>query len=266
MTSKRIYLHALTPVHSGVGRAADIVDLPIAREKATGWPVIPGSSLKGTLRDLVGGSRADEMFGTQEKAGTVAVTDQRILLLPVRSFYGTFAWVTSPLVLGRFHRDSAAFGLSGFADGVPSVADTDAATAAGSEVASGGKVFLEDLDLTATAGADGPAQVLGADLGITDLGKRLCIVSDTIFSFLCETATEVNARVKLLDEQKTVQKGGLWWEEAVPAEAVFYGFAHAVRPGNALADLADASEANRTLSIGGDTTVGKGLCRWVVTP
>lgn len=266
MTSKRIYLHALTPVHSGIGRAADIVDLPIAREKATGWPTIPGSSLKGTLRDMQGTEHADEMFGNTERGGAVAVTDQRILLLPVRSFYGTFAWATSPLVLARFHRDAEAFGLPGFASPIPSVADAGAATTTGSEVASEGKVYLEDLDLEASAGAQGIAEFLSQEFGVSDLGRRLCIVSNTIFSFLCETATEVSARVKLLDEQKTVQKSGLWWEEAVPAEAVFYGFAYAVRPGESLNDLAKVAQTKPTLSIGGDTTVGKGLCRWVVTP
>ena len=35
INAKLITLYALTPVHSGTGQAVDIVDLPIAREKAT---------------------------------------------------------------------------------------------------------------------------------------------------------------------------------------------------------------------------------------
>ncbi len=52
MTVKRAYiLHALSPLHAGTGHSADVIDLPIARMKATGIPFVPGSSIKGTLRD-----------------------------------------------------------------------------------------------------------------------------------------------------------------------------------------------------------------------
>ena len=44
------FVHALSPLHAGTGQGAGIIDLPIAREKATGLPYLPGSSLKGTLR------------------------------------------------------------------------------------------------------------------------------------------------------------------------------------------------------------------------
>ena len=43
------FVHALSPLHAGTGQGAGILDLPIAREKATGLPFLPGSSLKGTL-------------------------------------------------------------------------------------------------------------------------------------------------------------------------------------------------------------------------
>lgn len=44
-------LHARTSLHPGSGTALGAVDLPIQREKHTGWPMIQGSSLKGVLRD-----------------------------------------------------------------------------------------------------------------------------------------------------------------------------------------------------------------------
>lgn len=44
-------LHALSPLHAGTGHSADVIDLPIARMKATGIPIAPSSSIEGKLRD-----------------------------------------------------------------------------------------------------------------------------------------------------------------------------------------------------------------------
>lgn len=44
-------LHAQTALHPGAGTALGLVDLPIQRERHTGWPTIPGSALKGILRN-----------------------------------------------------------------------------------------------------------------------------------------------------------------------------------------------------------------------
>jgi CRISPR-associated protein Cmr4 len=46
-------LHAQTSVHPGAGTALGTVDLPIQRERHTGWPNIAGSALKGILRDAI---------------------------------------------------------------------------------------------------------------------------------------------------------------------------------------------------------------------
>ena len=46
-----LFIHALTGVHPGGGTALGVVDLPVQRERHTQWPMIPGSSLKGVLRD-----------------------------------------------------------------------------------------------------------------------------------------------------------------------------------------------------------------------
>ena len=40
-----LFLHALSPLHAGTGQGIGAIDLPIAREKATGIPYLPGSSL-----------------------------------------------------------------------------------------------------------------------------------------------------------------------------------------------------------------------------
>ena len=45
-------LLAETPIHPGSGRSAGFVDLPVAREAATDYPVVVGASVKGALLDL----------------------------------------------------------------------------------------------------------------------------------------------------------------------------------------------------------------------
>src|SRR5258708_65554 len=115
MNAKLTFIHAFTPLHSGVGQGAGIIDLPVAREKSTGIPYLPGSSLKGALRarckargmtqacyDIFGPENVDD---TNASASMIQFSDQRLLLLPVRSLAGTFAWVTSPYILDRFARD-----------------------------------------------------------------------------------------------------------------------------------------------------------------
>src|SRR5687768_9047061 len=118
MTTLLTLIHALTPLHAGTGQAVGAIDLPIARERPTGIPLLPGSSLKGALR-----ARTQDpawktaIFGpdtpnASDHAGAVQFSDAHLLLLPVRSLWGTFAWVTSPYLLQRFSRDLREAGIT----------------------------------------------------------------------------------------------------------------------------------------------------------
>lgn len=52
MINTRMYwVHAITPLHVGSGRGVGFIDLPIMREKVTGWPLVPGSAVKGVMRE-----------------------------------------------------------------------------------------------------------------------------------------------------------------------------------------------------------------------
>lgn len=277
---KAIYLHALTPVHSGTGQAVAVVDLPIAREKATGWPIIPASSLKGVLRDALSNDNnkgwIDLAFGKdvrseeQGEAGVFCFTDQRILCLPVRSYFGTFAYATCPLVLQRLVRDMRAFGVQPPFDAVPAGAEgMNALVTKGSTLAKGGKLYLEDLDLSAKEDEQTQkiANALAGKLFTENpqsFTERFVIVSDEVFNFLCETAMEVAARIRLKDETKTVETGALWYEEAVPAESLFSGAVliadHYRREPTDLWNKFQPS----LVQLGGNSTVGRGLCRVVI--
>jgi CRISPR-associated protein Cmr4 len=94
--------------------------------------------------------------------------------------------------------------------------------------------------------------------------SRFAVLHDDLFTTLTETATEVVARVALMDETKTVRPGALWYEEAVPAESIFAcPLIDAGRNGDDLVGwLADQTIS--PVQIGGNATVGRGLMRLVL--
>jgi CRISPR-associated protein Cmr4 len=285
MTTRLYFVHALAPLHAGTGQGSGVIDLPIAREKATGLPYLPGSSVKGVLRDRSGdGDLTTALFGPKtdnasDHAGSLQMADARLLLLPVRSLRGTFAWVTSPYVLRRFARDAADAGQKGVPT-IPTLIDEQCDVVQNTKLAvpirNVASVVLEDLDL-----AQKPQQAQAWATWLADkifptadttwpslVAERLCIVSDDVLNFLLSTAIEVIARNRLDDATKTVARGALWYEEALPAETVLYGLAtlsptQRVREKHDDKDLVNKLNvlAANAMQFGGKATVGRGLCR-----
>jgi CRISPR-associated protein Cmr4 len=274
-------LHALSPLHAGTGQGTGVIDLPIAREKATGLPYLPGSSVKGTLRDSdhVTGNK-ELIFGpptdrADDHAGAAQFADARLLLLPVRSLRGTFAWVTSPYVLNRFARDAKEMGMNPPAP--LAVAREDMCiVAGGANLYNQTQVIIEDLDLKAHTHDQAAkwASWIGKLVFSNDaewqamLGQRLCVIHDNMLMFLLTTATEVIARIRLSDQKKTVERGALWYEEALPSESILAGVL-LINPPTTHGDLqAKTTEiytglrgaSDKTLQFGGKATVGRGLC------
>ncbi|WP_337892740.1 type III-B CRISPR module RAMP protein Cmr4, partial [Mesomycoplasma ovipneumoniae] len=121
MNTHILFLHALSPLHPGTGQGVGSIDLPIARERSTGIPYLPGSSIKGVLRDAANGKLNKDkllaLFGPEtgsasEFAGAAVFGDAKLLLFPVRSLAGVFAYVTSPYLLERFAREAGFAGLT----------------------------------------------------------------------------------------------------------------------------------------------------------
>lgn len=259
MKAKLVLWQALTPVHPGTGQASEsVVDLPVAREKATGFPVIPASSLKGVLRDGRKEGEAERIFGSEERAAELTLTDARILLLAVRSHVGTFALITSPTVLGRLRRDLEVLGLPPLKAPLPSPGQAQVLLPKETGLVCGDQVSLEDLDLEAIpGGAEDLVQELARWVGEEEaelFRRHLAVVSDEVFGFFCEMGLEVIPRVRLKAESKTVEEGP-WYEEAIPAESVFYCFALAPRE-EAFQEL-----DRPYLQVGGQGSVGRGLLR-----
>lgn len=286
--TKIYWLQTISPLHVGAGRGVGFVDMPVIREKATEWPYVPGSSVKGVLRDYFDPKKdpktVETVFGQQKSddlsnAGSLVMTDAHIVCLPVRSLYGTFAYVTSPLVLTRLARDMKAAGytslpklpsLPGRGDGKE---PENALITRDSAIAMNGKVFLEDLDFsTKETGAQEWAETLSKLVFPDDatwqgiFKSRFTIIPDDTFTFLANTATEVTPHIAIDSESKTVARQALWYEESLPSETILAGIAWCDRVfGNKSLTpeeiLRDFCTAPLNLQIGGRATVGKGRVR-----
>lgn len=283
-----LFLHALTGLHPGSGTALGVVDLPVQRERHTGWPTIPGTSLKGVIRAEALGREEDTknpsekflaVFGPDTKnaaehAGAVAFTDARILAFPVRSLKGVFAWVTCPAVLDRLSRDQELAG--GPPLEVPKVTGEKALICAGSPlvITEGNRqgLVLEEFDFNTVAGAAASAnwiaeRAVADDATKTRIKSRLAVISDDAFGHFVQHATEVTARIALNYETKTVRDGALFYEEFLPPETLFYCLliAQPARRKGVVLDAAAvlswiAELKMETIQIGGGETIGKGFC------
>lgn len=301
MSIQMLFVHALSPLHAGTGQGVGAIDLPIAREKATNIPYVPGSSIKGVLRDQMpkvattnanGQPEKDDsteckaIFGpsaganASEFAGAVQFADARLLCMPVRSVAGTFAWVTSAFILKRFARDAKDAKVSTPTNPIAIPTGQNCSIATGSSLKVGQKAYLEDLDLTHSESVDTTkwAEAIALQLFPNDPGwqpefkKRFCIVPDDVMSFLLETATEVVARIALEDDTKTVKDGQLWYEENLPAESVLVSlvlasdsrFSSKPMPAKDVMNAVKTIATGKTMQIGGKANVGRGLCRLVM--
>ncbi len=282
METRLYHLYTLTALHVGIGQGSGIIDLPIAREKATYLPVVPGSAIKGVLReeqrppalsneDWLALFGPETTAGNDLHAGALVIGDARLLCLPVRSLRGTFAYATCPLVLWRYARD-----LGAGHPAIPTLAAEAAVLTTGSVLvdANAPNVYLEDLDMAASVKSetDAWADAIASRIFPNDLDwqtlfrQRFLILTDENFDFLAETATEVRARVRLKEGTRTVAKGALWYEENLPAESILWGVvacdrsfrASLTRSANELLRLL---LADQELQIGGKATVGRGRCR-----
>ena len=291
MSNSRIFwIHALTPIHVGSGRGLGYIDLPIAREKVTHWPYIPGSAIKGVLADFHDAAddkkRNDEnaaAFGKlgnlSANAGSLVFTDARIVCLAVRSVFGTFAWCTAPMVLKRLKRDRILHYENDIS--IPEVNQARVPDPATTKLAcpdARNSIYLEDLDLhVVTDGnaadvagiADNIAQNVFPDNDWQNLFKeRFVIVHDDLFAFLSETGTEVAAHIRIEPDTKITTTGSLRYEESLPAESILAGTVWCDKDYSVM--KYEASELLNTfcsdetlLQFGGKASTGKGRARCV---
>ncbi len=284
---RMLFIYVETPLHAGTGRGLGAVDLPIQRERTTGYPMIQASSLKGRLRaeakDKLPENEHLAIFGPEtgnasDYAGALSVGDARILLFPVRSLAGVFAWVTSMDALARFQRTATLAGLTPNWI-LPPVPDKDQAWVNGNTLkADAANIVLEEFSFGADQGqakavadigkwlADNALPDTGYDYWKAALPQKLCILHEDAFRDFVLYATEVQTHVKLDPEKKTVQTGALWTSESLPVDTLLYSPLLATRSrsketdwdGNAVLQKIERMDLTRT-QLGGDETTGQGI-------
>jgi len=261
MEKKILYIFTRTPLHVGAGASVGAIDQPIIRERHTGFPVIPATSLKGTFADEwneAAKAKRKKPDGTEEEveviqrsadgkwlfgetdadnaaAGALLFTEARLLAFPVRSAKGSFAWITCPLILHRAQRDGVRLGLPDLSD-LSDLSDTQALFTANGPLAIDGKVVLEEYtfeEYTFTGSGNLPAELGDSLAKLLDdpvwkqVANRLVILSDGMMSFFAQNACEVAQHVRIDDETGTAAGGALFNQENVPSETLFYSVLHA---------------------------------------
>ena len=290
MQTKIMTIFTRTPLHVGAGSSVGAIDQPVIRERHTRFPVIPGSAIKGVLADLWNNERiqakdkdgnpktdkndkpvmirqtvALELFGSDDNdktsAGNLLIGEARILAFPVRSAKGSFALLTCPLALRRFERDAnvtldvAKIKMLSEAECI--VASTD--------VILDNHVILEEYcfkskDNENISNIVTEFKKYGDDPVWQEVANRLVVVNDEMFSYFVENASEIVTRIRINDETGTVDKGGLFNQEQIPSETMFYAVFSETRP-ECLTKLEERlSISNNLIQIGGYGTIGLGYC------
>lgn len=253
---------AETSIHVGSGQMMGAIDLPVAREVPTQYPFIPGSSLKGSLREKVeqeSEQKADDYFGTAGSAAGIGVSDGRLLLLPIRSLSGHFRWVTCPYLLERFARDAQLIGKD-FEIPTFEIKEEQAWVTTDES-----QLILEELTFHSINRQKELANLVerirslvAHDVVQKRLYHYLTIVSDTDFSILAQRGLFIYAR-NLLDNE-TKQSKNLWYEEALPADSLLYTllFSRNSEQDRYLSQLSKELKNQPYLQVGGNETIGQG--------
>ncbi|MEH2419272.1 type III-B CRISPR module RAMP protein Cmr4 [Nostoc sp.] len=269
------YIYSLAPIHcGGEGDLGNILE--IAREVHTNFPYIPGSSLRGTLRDevkLMDETAVDTLFGKElDKQGQMGVHqvwfgDARLLWVPMRTMSmnngkDVFSWVSCHSLI----RDHAIIAQQnavifpnqavGNSAGTYIVADAQIQVAQMSD---------EQKQATALAGT-WPNSLITAVKPTWE--KNRIVLPDADFQVLMEHSLWTQIRNKIQDETKGANQAGsaevFWTDVCIPRDTIFYfpwGY-------SLLKDKPVTSEQHELLmnvlqglfQVGGQANVGRG---WV---
>ncbi len=244
-------------------------------------------------RELSDEPRAED--GRELRAGSVTFSEGRLLAFPVRALHTTFCYVTCPLILERFDRDLRAHDLEKFwtlrtGEGALPWDAQKAEVYVATTQQTDRPLVLEDLAFERRDVVPCPkvavvarafASLLPANEKPTKarLESHLIVLRDDLFQDLVRRTTPVQARVHLDDNKTTSGAGGnLWYEETLPADSLLAAFLNTRKQrtsgGGGASGSADDWDAFlrklkrelslRPLQIGGNETVGQGLCLWHV--
>lgn len=228
-----------------------------------------------------------------DHAGALGLTDARLLLFPVKSMKGIFAWITCPRVLERFRNDLKLCGITDFPqileqNSIPSVPT-------GSQlIIKDNSIVLEEytFKVSKDTSGNGVCSKLadwfsqnsvpnGAEYKYwkDKIKNDIVVLKDDDFKDFVNLSTEVITRIKINNETGTVQQGALFTEEYLPTETILYSlalttpiFKEKEEEKGIFAKTNGAAEEDLVLDyfvkglpsviqIGGNSTIGKGIVR-----
>ncbi len=282
--SALITYYAISPIHAGSGASLSAVDLPIQRERHTNWPHVQASAVKGALRshfreyagddiefiNLIFGSDKGndetEQGAKDDLPGAIAVSDAKLFAFPVRSNIAPFVWATCPGVVKRLHRDLEFIGNMRELTFDENMKDDDAYAI--KPFANSGQILLEDALVEIKKTIDPPFP----DGMFKDL-DRLILITDSMFKYLVENCTEIQTQIKIDSETGTAKAGALRYQELLPSDSLLYSVvyfsASALPAQESKIQNMQASEIKKHvqdtikdfMQIGGDRTLGRGICK-----
>lgn len=245
------YLYLLTPLHTGASSNEGNL-MGIAREVHTEFPYLPSSSLRGKIRSALEKQpnlkdMASTFFGQkiegglQPTEGEVWFSDATLLFFPIASLSHHLIWITCPLWLERWNRWSNA------GNEVRSliVKCREYLTTTSPEKSAvisfpPDKLYLQtallepsDLVMENFEPLKTALSSLTEQVGlVTQLFKKLVVLTDEDCLALVETGLQREVRVALEENTKTVKGGSFRSEEAIPPETILF-FPWGIKPAKA---------------------------------
>jgi CRISPR-associated protein Cmr4 len=295
--AKVMFIYTESSLHCGSGTSLGVIDSPIQREKYTDYPVCQASGIKGVVREWFevnknGNGDSDKIkytfgpdFGRGDSdahAGASTFTDGRLLLFPVRSLNGVFAYTTSVFALSRLKRDLDMAGVK--VDWtIPAESDDKIVGVQECKIKdSNSKVVLEEYAFDFQA--DESVKAIARWIAVNSIPKGdeykfwqdkvktdLLILPENAFRDFVKLSTEVQARIQIDNEKKTVKPGALFYEEALSSDSLLYSVVMSHDPACDTEKRPDglktSSDVMKFLSVidkerlqfGGDATIGKGI-------
>lgn len=329
-----LFLICNTPTHVGSGSELGVVDLPIQRERHTGFPKFEASSLKGSIREAFErhtNSREfknltdvdvmihrvfgfdDGSLSTSQRenlkrnfkkengknqsgepqfedisqfAGAIGFTDARLLLFPVKSMKGVFAWVTCLRALKQFQNDmqlvNSNFQIKNLDENIINKEETYLFASDSNLVTPNRRVLLEEYAFEVSNELNGVLQIdgknfpnwLAENLFENDgsywcekIKKDIVVLPDDDFKDFVNLSTEVITRTKIDNVTGTVAQGALFNEEYLPTESILYSLVltsdefkeHGLKESAISQFFRENITAISTIQIGANATLGKGI-------
>jgi len=302
-----LFIKAITPIHVG-SSIEGAADKSIQRDHL-GLPIIFASSLKGALRSQIDwGADEEKIFGQkpeseEQKPGEIVFLDARPLFIPVRSFIGTYAYITSPFLLRKYAdyyelRNNKSIDNKETRNSLKEIINNKIEEKLKSKengaillnesklkrkiLDNECKVYLNEIEfeIIRDESSKNDLSVLSEKLFLKDLEleeEPIIIVSDKYIVDLVNKSIIIYWRNRLEKDKKIVAGGSLWSEEYLPDGTVFVSGFLEIRyrslNNNRYLDknqenLEDKVETklreHSIISIGGLETIGKGLVKLVV--